>query len=188
MRSRILVLAAFTAVIASSPGVHGQKPILGLTLECEQSPELTFRLSIRNISTVPASIMMGTVLGNDRTYMVQGLGLTIRRPGRRRSSPGAVDQEGGYSDPSWPGVVGERLDPWLVALPKGASYSLALPASHFSTQRSRETFSVPAEVRLQLQLAPLQTVNLDLEGRRFIKVWTGTLTSNWIQTPSDCRR
>jgi hypothetical protein len=84
----------------------------------------------------------------------------------------------------------DGLDPWLVALPKGASYSLALPASHFSMQGSRQTFSLPAEVRLQLQLAPWdkRDLNLDLEGLRFIIAWTGTLTSNWIQTPSDCFR
>jgi hypothetical protein len=44
----------------------------------------------------------------------------------------------------------------------------------------------PARVQLQLTTHVIDDPNLDMQGLRFIKVWIGTLTSDWIDIPGTC--
>ena len=149
---------------------------LRLTLECEQASTLTFRLTLQNVSTEPTAAVIGTILANDKKYLPGSLAFTLKRTG-------VADSTFTYVDPSV-SVVGGRVDPWLVPLPAGASYSVVV-----SIPRGvRESFATPAEVHVRLTTNEIGNPNLDVQGLRFIHVSVGTLTSDRIHFPESCRR
>jgi hypothetical protein len=130
----------------------------------------------------PKAVVIGIVIGNDRKYWLKGLVATVRRDGAE-----PVDLE--YADLSV-GTIAGRTDPWIVQLPPGASYSMPVLTRYFSAvQRTRlGIFSQPAEVQLRLTTREMGPLNLDVPGLQFIRTWVGTLTSDWITVPRDCRR
>ena len=172
-----VLLAVFATTVAAQ--VPAQAGPLRLVLECSQASELTFRFTVQNVSAAPTAAVIGTILGNDQKYLPDHLEMTVRRAG-------VSDTNLKYSVG---GVVGGRLDPWLVALPAGASYSVAVPARYFrlGTRLAQEPFVVPAELQLRLTTREVGKPQNDLQGLSFIHVWVGTLTSDWIQFPKDCR-
>src|SRR5262249_42662674 len=101
------------------------------------------------------------------------LELTIRRAG-------IPDVKLKYVDPM---VVGGRLDPWLIALPPDASYSVAVPARKFSLtpHLTEEPFSAPVDLQLPLATREVGRANSDLQAISLIHVWVGTLTSDWVR-------
>jgi hypothetical protein len=96
---------------------------------------------------------------------------------------GVADTNFDYFDPSVAAVAG-RLDPWLIPLPAGAAYSVAV-----SIPRGfQELFSTPADVQIRLTTQEIGSPNGDLQGLQLIHVWIGTLTSDWIRFPDSCGR
>src|SRR5206468_1371974 len=116
----ILIVAVYGVVPHAQPAPDP----LRLMLECSQTSELTFRFTLQNVSQAPTAVVIGAILGNDKKYLLQDLGLVVRRGG-------VVDTLLEYVDPSVAGVAG-RIDPWLVTLPPGSSYSITAPARHFA--------------------------------------------------------
>ena len=155
---------------------------LRLSLACQQTHELAFRFAIQNVSTEPAAAVIGIILGNDRKYLPGPLSLTVRRAG-------VPDVHLQYVDLSVAAIAG-RIDPWLITLPAGASYSVAVPARNFlpGPRLVEESFSAPAELQLQLTTQETGEPNPDLSGLRFIRVWIGTLVSDRLQFPGQCHR
>jgi hypothetical protein len=176
-----------TVVIVVMLGVaeRGQSAAgpLQLLLECSQTSEVTFRVTLQNVSSSPTAVVIGMVLANDRKYLLKNLVLRVRREG-------AADTLLQYFDPSAPAAIAGRVDPWLVTLPPGSSYSIPVLAKHFASPPTytAETFSTPADVQLQLTTQEMATPNSDLQGLRLIHVWVGTLSSNWIAVPASCGR
>jgi len=174
-----IVVVVMLGVAARGQSAAG---LLQLMLECSQTTEVTFRLTLQNVSPSPTAVVIGTVLANDRKYLLQHVVLKVKREG-------AADTRLEYFDPSVPGIAG-RMDPWLVTLPPDSSYSITVPAKHFGLRPTNapETFSTPAYVQLQLTTQEMSTPNSDVQGLRLIHVWIGTLSSNWIQVPAACGR
>jgi hypothetical protein len=172
----LAVLCAGLPIPAS--GQTNRQP-LKLSLECQQKPEPMFRLSIKNVSTVPAAAVIGIVLGNDKHYMLTSLSLAVRRPG-------IADMILEYVDPSVPAVAG-RIDPWLITLPAGASYSLVVPARNFllHSKPLDKPFAAPAELQLRLTTEKNEP-NPDLKALAIIRVWIGTLVSDRLKFPGQC--
>ena len=167
-----IILAAFLAAWTTT--AHARTAPLRLALACSRPAGSPFRLTIQNIDNTPTAVVIGSVLGNDRKYLPRGLQFTLRRDGM-------ADTEVDWFDPSVAGVAG-RIDPWLVPLPAGTSYSIGV----LIPESLRHFFSTPAAVRVRLTTQTVPTLNPDLEGLRFIHVWAGTLTSDWIPLPGDC--
>jgi hypothetical protein len=174
--------AIITALLVASASTmqHAQTAPLRLLLACSQASELMFRFTIQNVSATPTAAVIGTILANDKKYLPARLKLTVRRAG-------APDVNLTYVDTTVPGVFG-RLDPWLVALPPDASYSVAVPARNFrlTPLLTKEPFSAPADLQLQLVTREVGETNRDMQGLSVIHVWVGTLTSEWVRFPSDC--
>lgn len=175
MLAATLLVAACGAVT----GAHATAP-LRLALACSQGADLTFRLTLENVSARPAAVVVGVVLGNDKAYLLNTGSLTVRRRG-------APDPHLQYFNPSF-AAIGGRLDPWLVALPAGASYSIAVPARHFVSRPDRvpDLFANPVSVQARLETRGIERPNLDMQALRSIDVWVGTLTSDWIDVPGGC--
>ncbi len=174
-----IVVVAMYGVATSGQSAAGP---LRLLLECSQTSEITFRFTLQNVSPSPTAVVIGIVLGNDRKYLLQHVRLRVRREG-------AADKLLEYFDPSVPAIAG-RVDPWLLTLPPGSSYSMTVPAKHFGLQPTfvPEGFSTPAEVQLHFTTQEIASPNLDLQGLRFIHVWVGMLSSNWIAVAGSCSR
>jgi hypothetical protein len=155
---------------------------LRLLFECRQASELAFRVTIQNVSAAPAAAVIGRILANDKKYLPDQLELTVRRAG-------VPEIKLKYIDPTQTGVAG-RLDPWLIALPPDASYSVVVPAQNFrlTPNLSKEPFSTPADLQLGLTTREVGRLNGDVQGLSFIHVWIGTLTSDWIRFPNQCGR
>ena len=172
------VLAVLVTGLANPAAAQPPNPPLRLSLTCEQASELTFRFTIQNVSTAPTAAVIGMVLGN-RTYIPQSLRLTVSRP-----RVPVVHLE--YISPV--GAVGGRIDPWLIALPAGASYSVAVPARRFRSESklSEESFSQPANLRLRLTTREVGSLNPDSQGLAFINVWIGEVESELLRFPSQC--
>src|SRR5262245_17565773 len=173
---RVIFPALFVA--SASTVQHAQSIPLRLVLACSQRSELTFRFTIHNVSPTPTAVVIGTILENDKKYLPIGLELTVRRAG-------IPDVELNYVDPM---VVGGRLDPWLIALPPDASYSVAVPARKFrlTPRLTEEPFSAPADLQLHLTTREVGRANSDMQAISLIHVWVGTLTSDWVRFPIDC--
>jgi hypothetical protein len=172
----------FTAllVVTASKVQHAQTIPLQIVLDCSQPSDLTVRFTIHNGSTTPTAAVIGIILANDKKYLPRGLELTVRRAG-------IPDVKLTYVDLTMPGVAG-RLDPWLIALPPDASYSVAVPARNFrlTPQLTEHPFSAPADLQLHLATREVGRANNDMQGISLIHVWVGTLTSNWVRFPGDC--
>jgi len=167
-------VAVFAAFRVGTQAQAGPNP-LQLTLACERASDFTFRLTFQNVGAAPTAAIIGSVLGNDRKYLVGSLGFTLSRAG-------AADTNFDYFDPTVVGVGG-RVDQWLVPLPVGASYSVVVSIP----KGIRDLFSTPADMHARLTTQENRNPNLDVQGLRFIHVWVGTLTSERISFPNSCR-
>jgi hypothetical protein len=140
-----------------------------------------------NVGAASSSVVIGGSFGTPRKYLPYRLDLTARRAG-------APDTLLKYVAPS-PTRFGGRVDPWLIFLPPDALYSAAFPARNFRLLHEPpiKPYSVPdlaavlvdGPVGIQLRLTTREMDKSD--GLYPINVWVGTLTSDWIQFPNDCR-
>jgi hypothetical protein len=172
------VVTALLVALASTLQ-HAQTAPLRLLLACSQASELMFRFTMQNVSAMPTAAVIGSILANDQTY-ISMLELTVRRAG-------IPDVTLTYVDPIAVGVDG-RLDPWLIALPANASYSVTVPARNFRLppNLTKELFVAPADLQLHLATREVGRANLDMQGISLIHVWVGTLASDWVRFPGDC--
>ncbi len=161
-----------TALSLYGSTVEAQTNSLRRVIAC--SPDVTFRLTIQNVGTTPTAVVIGLILGNDKTYLPGEIRFTLRRPG-------AADMNFYYFDASVPGVAG-RIDPWLIPCPRQPSYSIALA----DTPGFRGEFSTAAAVTVHLTTQEIEQINSDTKGLEFIHVWVGTPTFNVIRFPDDC--
>ena len=171
----IIVIAAMLQA-----GSTGRVAPLRLVLACSQASELTVRFTIQNVSATPTAAVIGTILANDKNYLPAHPKLTVRRAG-------VPDVNLTYVDTTVPGVFG-RLDPWLITLSPDASYSITVPAQNFrhTPSLTKEPFSAPADLQLQLVTREVGDTNRDMQRLSLIHVWVGTLISDWVRFPSDC--
>jgi hypothetical protein len=175
------------ALVVASSGVRGRAqssgPPLRLLLECSRGSELTFKFTLENISPASTAVVIGTVLGNDRLYLLENLTLAVKR------ESGVFDPLLRYFDPATPPAIAGRMDPWLVTLPQGSSYSIAFPAKRFIAGPTYppETFSTRAQVQLYLSTRDFSDLNLYVQGFRPLNnLWVGRLSSNWLAIPQSC--
>ena len=177
LRTGIIVATVYLAVVTP---VYAQTPpgALRLILHCGYSPELTLRFTLENVGDVSTAAVFGVVLGNDRTYSPNDLALTVRR--------GGVEQTYKLADRSI-GIVAGRLDPWVVALPARAAYSVSLPAGRFG---AAEHLRDPADIQLQVTTRALESTFLSpgLADLKFLRLSVGTLTSNRLRFPAECSK
>jgi hypothetical protein len=76
----------------------------------------------------------------------------------------------------WSRYLPERLIRWLSRH----------GVSDWEQDARQEPFVVPAELQLRLTTRETGKLISDLQGLSFVRVWVGTLTSDWIRFPGDC--
>lgn len=180
---------AIAASVALRAGDQSRADLPGLILEliCDASDATGpgLRATVRNTGLEDTAIVLGITLANGKVYLPTSVTLRVRRP------PSEDEEELSYGHPEH-AVFSGRLDPWVVPLPRGSSYTLSIPASHFhSTKTPFKTLEIteqPLEMRLALDARPIGRVSNDMAGLRCLRLWAGTLASHAVRAPIDCSR
>jgi hypothetical protein len=133
-----------------------------------------FEISIRNIGTNDTSLVLGYMLANGKVMLPKNIGLILTdSSGKTRKLT--------FSDRRYPAVSG-RIDDYVVPLRAGSTYSLRLGLTEFVSLDTNE-FDIklkPGTNKLsaQFQGTAAEIPNLDMQGVKLMKFWTGKLDSN----------
>lgn len=149
----------------SDPGLDAG---IAITLVGDASGQKYFA-SLRNGSTKPLFIVIGTIMANDKWLCPSQIELLITGPdGKAHRSESRFG-----CNPS--GVIGGRMDPLIIPLAAGAAYS-------FPVLDLRQAAAGRYIVKARYTGVPtsLRSCNLDLQGLSLIHHWTGTVVSNTV--------
>jgi hypothetical protein len=147
---------------------------VSLTLMCEGAadhPRLTF--TIKNTGTEDTTVPLGFVLSG-HIYMANGLTLLMKQ--------GPGDRVGRYEYRSrrYPPAGSSNLTDWLEPLPIATSYTTVADFSNFGG------LAIPKAAELSLEweipVPPHHTLEAQLG-----KLWIGTLRSNVVRFPEQCK-
>ncbi len=142
---------------------------LTLTVECRDARHIRFE--IRNVGASDTAVVLGSVIGNGRRYVIYRLDLIV-------TVPGAASTEHHYWPRDYPAAVGGTMGEWVHPLPIRSAYALsATPDDFFHSPRGRLT-AIPAGAEWSLRL----TIPSPRPEARLLAYWTGALTSNSCRT------
>jgi hypothetical protein len=141
-----------------------------------------FRMELRNIGERDLILNLGFTLSNGSKQYPSALVLMIIDPqGKARQF-----------DLIGPAGVAGRMDPLILPLPVGSTFSLPVDLGKYWAAQSKEfdykfqrgTYSIQA--RLTGKAVSPQEANLDVKGIALMPYWTGTVTSS--QLPFDASK
>jgi hypothetical protein len=144
-----------------------------------QSDLPKFRMELQNIGKRDLVLNLGITLSNGSKQYPDALVLIIIDPqGKARQF-----------DLIGPAAIAGRLDPLILPLPVGCTFSLPVDLGKYWAAQSKEfeykfqrgTYSIQA--RFTGKAVSQQEANLDVKGIALMPYWTGTVTSN--QLPFD---
>jgi hypothetical protein len=147
---------------------------VSLTVMCEGAadhPRLTF--TIKNTGTEDTTVSLGSALSG-RIYMVYGLTLFVKQ------NPGDRLGRYQYRPRRYPAAVSGSLTDWLAPLPIATSYTTIADFSDFGGLEIPKAAELSLE--WEIQAPPHHTVEAQLG-----KFWIGTLRSNEVRFPEQCR-
>ena len=127
-----------------------------------------FLAVLRNVSNGPKFLVLGRVEGNDTHVCPSQIELLVSAP------DGKTTDERSQLGCPW-GVIGGRLDPFVVPLSAGASYSI--PVLVLSGGKSGHYRVKAKYIGVALSL---KTLNADMPGLSLIHYWTGVAESNVV--------
>jgi RNA polymerase sigma-70 factor (ECF subfamily) len=131
---------------------------------------------LENVSGSDLNVNLGLSLANGKSYYPTALQLLVLSKGNNtRTLP--------YSS-GLPGIAG-RVDPFLVPLPAGSSYTLRCPLDKFIEERTFKRIDdlVAKEDRIAVEFVgqPVTRANSDMQGLTLMRFWQGTVRSNEVK-------
>jgi hypothetical protein len=185
----LLSLGCFLACVnvalgAAGDTAKGRPPVNGLCLRLEvpaskdpKNPPEHFSIVVENLSNRDLNVRLGYSLNNARSHHPDSLELIARASGEAPRRLIYFDGRGG---------IGGRVDPFVVPLPAGASYTLRCSFKNFVDPESLRPIDVNArDYRIAAFLTgkPVteNDVNLDTLGQTMIPCWQGTIHSNEVR-------
>lgn len=172
----VAMSAAASSVSAgqAAAGAAGAAP-LTLSAACEgQGPAATLRVRITNPGDRDTAIVLGRLVGAERTQVIDSLFVMATR-----LATGAAE-DFAFVNPKHVMLTG-RSEPWIVTVPAGGVYDLDAPVGFF-VSRLNYSFLEPLGLpgtRLLLDARPLQHASPP----RGVAVWSGQ-----VETPiQPCR-
>jgi hypothetical protein len=168
----LFALAAIVMTGGHAAGAAAAEP-LRLELRCVDASAQRFRMTIRNVGSEPTAVVIGSILGNDRTYVAGPLRFMLQRPGagddsgvQRSADRGRGRPRGSVAHPA----AGGRVLRGNAVSAGGASRS------------------APAAIQVRLGTHEAGRPNSEMQGVTFIHLWVGALESGPIQFPDACIR
>ena len=178
-----LVALVLLSVVDQSPQASSQpsrelEMTVHLDDTAQSQPKLPkFRVELRNVGDHDLILNLGFTLANGRKQYPNAIVLTI------------VDTQGKARqfDLIGPAGVAGRLDPLILPLPAGSTFSLpvdldkywAAASKEFQYKFQRGSYSIEAQFRGKTVSS--QEANLDVKGIALMPYWTGTATSNQLR-------
>jgi hypothetical protein len=142
-----------------------------------QSKVPKFRVELRNVGDHDLILNLGFTLANGRKQYPDAIVLTI------------IDVHGKARqfDLIGPAAVAGRVDPLIVPLPTGSTFSLPIDLGKYWSAASKEfeykfqlgSYSLEAQFRGKA-VSP-EEANLDVKGIALMPYWTGTVSSNQVE-------
>ena len=145
--------------------------------EPRQSKSPTFRVELRNSGESDVIVNLGIMLANGKKQYPKDIVLIL------------IDSQGKSRrlDLKEPAIIAGRMDPMIVPLPAGSSFSLPINLDNYWAAASQDfdyrpqsgTYSL--EAQFSGRAVTQQEANLDVKGIALMPYWTGTITSNRVQ-------
>ena len=136
-----------------------------------------FRVEFRNVGQNDLVVNLGKMLANGKRQYPNAVVLTL------------TDAQGKSRrlDLREPFVIGGRVDPFVVPIPVGATFSLPMDLDKYWAAASKEfdyklkpgTYSL--ETQFTGRSVSQQEANLDVKGIALMPYWTETVTSNQLR-------
>ena len=180
---KIALLTVFLILLSQGPQASSQlSRDLEMTVRLDataqsQSKVPKFRMELQNVGDHDLVLNLGFMLANGSKQYPDAIVLTIIDPqGKARQF-----------DLIGPAGVAGRMDPLILPLPAGSTFSLpvdlekywAAASKEFEYKFQRGTYSL--EGRFSGKAVSPQEANLDVKGIALMPYWTGTVTSNRLQ-------
>ncbi len=146
----------------------------------QSAASLRLYVGFENVGDTDTVLNLGTMLGNGRVQIPGAVRLILTDlDGRSR--------ELRFFDRRYPGIAG-RVDDYAVPLRGGSVYTLNLRLNDFWCPQTNE-FTLELKpgkytVRAEFTGQEPQHVNMDTEGLKLMRFWTGTLRSDAVQFES----
>ncbi|CAN5817326.1 hypothetical protein BH18ACI5_BH18ACI5_02540 [soil metagenome] len=155
---------------ASSTGAQAATATVALTLDCPPSGHV--RCHIANTGSTDTALVLGVVLGNGKTYMVQGVRLTL-------TTPGKPPMDADYRPKAYPAAIAGTVAEWAEGLPAAGTFSMSAVPDDFMTRSSRLQ-TIPPGTELQMQW----TIPAPRPELMLLTYWNGTAKSNRCTVPA----
>lgn len=146
--------------------------LLLLPVEKDKTLRSRCALLLENVGAIDLNVNLGQSLANGRSLHPTAVHLLA-------SSAGLEAQTLIYSL-----RVAGRVDPFVVPLPVGSTYTLQLPLDKFSDSRTGVPFDHTAreyKIRAELVGEAVGRTNEDVRGLALISYWQGKLHSNEVK-------
>jgi hypothetical protein len=142
-----------------------------------KKPPEHFSIVVENVSNRDLNVKLGYSLNNGRSHHPDSLKLIVRAGEEAPRQLIYFDGRGG---------IGGRVDPFVVPLLAGASYTLRCSFKNFVDPQSLRPIDVKARdyyIAVSLTGKPVteNDVNLDTLGQTMIPCWQGTIQSNEVR-------
>lgn len=181
---KIALLTVFLILLAGQVPRVSSQPSRGLVMAVRleataesQSKVPNFRMELQNVGDHDLILNLGFMLANGSKQYPSAIVLTIIDPqGKLRQF-----------DLIGPGGIAGRMDPLVLPLPTGSTFSLPVDLEKYWAAAPKEfeykfqngTYSL--EARFSGKAVTSQEANLDVKGIALMPYWTGTVTSNRLQ-------
>ena len=174
MTSRIIALLLFL-VGSLHPGLaQSAASLVGPTLLLTSTPDLSvFRVELRNPSDQDLVLNVGIALANGAKQYTDAVVYTLRTPDGRVLHLESME----------PGFIAGRVDPLIIPLPAGATFSFLVNLKKYVAPKERiwQLDFPPGDYTLQAEYTGRAVrrsqVNLDVQGIALMPYWVGTVAA-----------
>ena len=142
-----------------------------------RSAKPLFQVELHNVSEQPLILSLGMMLSNGRKQYADAVHLSL------------TDDHGKVLalELKVAGIVAGRIDPLVVPLPPGATFTLPIDLADYISPKANvwELYLVAGRYTLSADYSgvgvPQQQANLDMKGISLMPYWTGSVKSNVVE-------
>jgi len=178
---RFFLMSIATVAFGPISQLNGQIPQVGelriaLVRVEPQAAKPLFRVELQNAGDHALTLNLGMMLANGKMQYPMAIKLSLT-DSSGRSFP--LELIG-------PGIIAGRVDPLVVPLPPGATYSVPVDLAEYCSPKANlwKPAQEPARYKLRAIYTGVgvsqQEANLDLKGISLMNYWTGTIGSEVI--------
>ena len=142
-----------------------------------EKPPSQCLVTIENVGDSDLNVKLGISLANGKSHHPDALRFLAVSKGKKART---------LIYAALPGVAG-RVDPYVVPLPAGSSYTLRCKFEKYADSESGERIDLTAkDYRFAAELvgAPITDTPMDVQGLALVPCWRGKVLSNEIHLPS----